>query len=549
MLAKNNIYQGDCVELLQQLKPNSVDLVFADPPFNIGYQYDVYDDSKKATEYLDWCKTWIKGIKRCLKNDGTFWLAIGDEFAAELKIAAQSAGFRCRSWVIWYYTFGVNCSKGFSRSHTHLFHFVADPKHFTFNAVNPKIRVPSARQLVYGDQRANPNGRLPDNTWILRPQDAPDSFQPQHDTWFFPRVAGTFKEREGFHGCQMPEQLLGRIIRASSHPGDTVLDPFAGSGTTIAVAKKLGRQWLGFELSKDYATQIKKRMSSTKVDDPLTGPADPIKSAPSTKNGRLRKNKSSNIEIENAVVDCFVRVSNGFSVDHLLCDRQMSKDFIRRMKKLDIDGNEVLWKRTLLKLRKSKKLPRSTQHRQRITFKDMDAYSCASEIAMRLLSIDFGLSLENILCHADFAAEFDRIAGEFSPGFSSFDYRWAALAIRKRAMNARRLGAQKYSSWLQEKLPRKILLEKALTEKYETAGVYIVQSQKNKLYIGESDNIFNRVQSMIDNQHWQELQPDSLVVIPTESREKYALQSVLIGRINPLLNSQLLHPKMLEAAV
>ena len=94
---------------------------------------------------------------------------------------------------------------------------VKDPKHFTFNV--EAIRVPSARQLVYGDGRANPAGRLPDDTWILRPQDLPDGFQPDEDTWYFPRVCGTFKERAGWHGCQMPEQLLGRIIRACSHDG------------------------------------------------------------------------------------------------------------------------------------------------------------------------------------------------------------------------------------------------------------------------------------------------------------------------------------------
>ena len=124
---------------------------------------------------------------------------------------------------------------------------VKDPDEFTFNA--EAIRVPSARQLVYGDRRANPTGRLPDDTWILRPQDLPDGFTAEEDTWYFPRVCGTFKERAGWHGCQMPEQLLGRIIRACSNPGELVLDPFAGSGTTLAVAKKLGRRYLGFELS------------------------------------------------------------------------------------------------------------------------------------------------------------------------------------------------------------------------------------------------------------------------------------------------------------
>src|SRR5690606_1746633 len=103
------------------------------------------------------------------------------------------------------------------------------------------------------------------------------------------RVAGTFKERQGFHGCQMPEQLLGRIIRVSSNPGDTVLDPFAGSGTTLASAKKLGRRWLGFELSSDYVKYANERLASAKVGDALDGPADAIASAPSTANGRQLK--------------------------------------------------------------------------------------------------------------------------------------------------------------------------------------------------------------------------------------------------------------------
>ena len=88
----------------------------------------------------------------------------------------------------------------------------------------------------------------------------PDGFQPTDDTWYYARVAGTFKERQGFHGCQMPEQLLGRIIRVSSNPGDIVLDPFAGSGTTLAVAKKLGRQWIGCELSEEYVRAATERL-------------------------------------------------------------------------------------------------------------------------------------------------------------------------------------------------------------------------------------------------------------------------------------------------
>jgi site-specific DNA-methyltransferase (adenine-specific) len=282
---RNSLIQVDCIEGLAALEPGSVDLVFADPPFNIGYDYDIYEDRKETDEYLAWTRKWIEGVQRALKPDGTFWLAIGDDFAAELKVLVQrDLGFSCRSWVIWYYTFGVNCTKKFSRSHTHLFHFVKNPKRFTFNA--DAIRVPSARQLVYADGRANAKGRLPDDTWILRPQDVANGFTPEQGTWYFPRVCGTFKERAGFHGCQMPEQLLARIIRVSSNPGDLVLDPFAGSGSTLIVAKKLERDWLGFELSKNYAERVRKRLAKVTPGDPLEGPANPLDSAPRTEQGR-----------------------------------------------------------------------------------------------------------------------------------------------------------------------------------------------------------------------------------------------------------------------
>ena len=285
----NQIYHQDCIEGLGAVPEGSIDLVFADPPFNIGYTYDVYEDKRAAEDYLDWTRKWGAGVVRALKPDGTFWLAIGDDFAAELKIIFQrDLGLKCRSWVLWYYTFGVQCKTKFARSHTHLFHFVKDPKRFTFNI--PAIRVPSARTLVYGDSRGNPDGRLPDDTWILRPQDIPDCFQPDEDIWYFPRVCGTFKERAGWHGCQMPEQLLGRIIKASSNEGETVLDPFGGSGSTLVVAKKLGRQFIGYELSAEYAKGIQARLDQTQVGEPLLGSDVPATSAPSTANGIRRVN-------------------------------------------------------------------------------------------------------------------------------------------------------------------------------------------------------------------------------------------------------------------
>jgi DNA modification methylase len=275
----------DCIEGMKSLDAGVVDLAFADPPFNIGYEYDTYDDRLESEKYIDWCRQWTAEVVRVLKPTGTFWLAIGDEYAAELKIMLQREhGLCCRSWVVWYYTFGVNCKYKFSRSHAHLFHMVKDAKNFTFNV--EAIRVPSARQLVYGDGRANPTGRLPDDTWILRPQDVPHGFRADEDTWYFPRVCGTFKERTGWHGCQMPEQLLGRIIRACSREGELVLDPFAGSGTTLAVAKKLGRKFLGFELSAEYSERVLHRLGRIQPGEPLDGAAEPLVSVPNTANGR-----------------------------------------------------------------------------------------------------------------------------------------------------------------------------------------------------------------------------------------------------------------------
>ncbi len=329
----NAIYHHDCVAALKQMPAGEVDLAFADPPFNIGFDYDVYDDGQSPETYLGWCKQWIGEVHRVLKNDGTFWLAIGDEYAAELKVLAQrEIGFRCRSWVVWYYTFGVNCKSKFTRSHAHLFYFVKNDKQFTFRGDDLDNRIPSARQLVYADKRANPTGRLPDDTWIiepaecrelrveglgsetesvdigissgpqpstlnpqpsstwvLRPQDLADRFTPAEDTWYFPRVAGTFKEREGFHGCQMPEQLLGRIIRSCSNAGDLVLDPFSGSATTLAVAKKLGRNYLGFDLSPQYIQRGQERLAGIRAGDKLDGSPEPTMSAPTTKNGKRLK--------------------------------------------------------------------------------------------------------------------------------------------------------------------------------------------------------------------------------------------------------------------
>ncbi|MBN2023627.1 MAG: site-specific DNA-methyltransferase [Pirellulales bacterium] len=550
-LEPNRVHQGDCARMLAQIEPGRVDLVFADPPFNIGYDYDLYNDRRSREEYLDWSKAWMAGVKRALKPDGTFWLAIGDEYAAELKLIAQDAlGFACRGWVIWYYTFGVNCVRAFSRSHTHLFHFVKDPDKYTFNAENPAVRVPSARQLVYADRRANAKCRLPDNTWILRPQDAPaGGFATMHDTWYFARVAGTFKEREGFHGCQMPEQLLGRIIRISSRPQELVLDPFAGSGTTLAVAKKLGRRWLGFELSKDYVKRINERLAQTRVGAPLDGPADPVRSAPKTAAGKRRVRMRNGRPVphldeqtQRGIVDAYRDACIGCSTDYVLCDPELNAAFVAACHKKDLRGDAELWNRLLLRIRKAGKLPRMEQTRRRLTFEEMDPYSFASEIAMQMVGVTYGYTLDEILCNPLAAAEFDDLAAQFAPGFSPFEYRWAALSIRKRARQSRRLARERFADWLKKRLPAAVPLEKCLTSKYEGPGVYVLLNSGHDLYVGETLDFKRRIERVADAECWTAYAPRAVrfISINDKFNEQHGLQSLLVDRVRPLLNSPLL---------
>src|SRR3954465_4031284 len=155
----DQILTGDCLRHLAGLPAGSVDLAFADPPFNIGYEYDVYHDRRHAADYLLWTEEGLGAVNRGLKPAGRLFVAIGDEFVAEHKVRLDALGLTLRNWIVWHYTFGVNCTKKFNRSHAHILYYAKNPKGFTFNPEG--IRVPSARQTTYADSRANPVGKLP----------------------------------------------------------------------------------------------------------------------------------------------------------------------------------------------------------------------------------------------------------------------------------------------------------------------------------------------------------------------------------------------------
>jgi len=237
---KDQILCGDCVEILRAAEPFA-DLVFADPPFNIGYKYDKYHDSKASGKYLAWTRDWIGECVRVLKPQGSIYIAIGDEYAAHIKLILEDElGLTLRNWIIWHYTFGQQTKAKFARAHTHILYFVKDVKAFTFN--DEMVRVISDRQKKYNDRRANPAGKMPDDVWNE-----------------YPRICGTFSERTG-HPCQMPESLLARIIRVSSHESDWVLDLFCGSATTATVAYKLNRHYTTIDISETYVEAARQRI-------------------------------------------------------------------------------------------------------------------------------------------------------------------------------------------------------------------------------------------------------------------------------------------------
>lgn len=585
----NRIHQGDCVGGMNSLPAGCVDLAFADPPFNIGYDYDVYEDKLGREKYLDWSREWISAVHRVLKPTGTFWLAIGDEYAAELKILSQEIGFQTRSWVIWYYTFGVNCKFKFTRSHAHLFYFVKDPNSFTFRSEDLENRIPSARELVYNDKRANPKGRLPDDTWMirpanvvgeiiaddgtwslddlappsdkdqtwtLRPQDLENCFQADEDTWYFPRVAGTFKERQGFHGCQMPEQLLGRIIRSCSEAGETVLDPFSGSATTLTVAKKLNRRFVGFELSEDYVTYGRSRLEGIRIGDQLDGSAEPTKSAPKTntsdKNSKatqpsyLKSDEhyaASQLEVTlSGIVSAFEVTHDGFSADRIVADPDLNASFTERCEHLGLAGDQRTWNTLLFRLRKAGKLSHIETTRQSgISWTDVDPYLHASEISLQsLIEDDLATSIDEILCDPLLASEFDARARRYCPGRTSLELRWAALKLRKQTKIARTRGAVL-------SIPKKIgkpvpLAKVACDDLPDLPGVYLLKANgKQKLFAGETLSLRQRIEiTVTSSKNLAELSDVTVQIFPTQTKSTnfLAWQSCFVRKHRPKWNYQ-----------
>jgi len=233
-----DIRTGDAVEELKKIDSESVDLVVADPPYNLGKDYGNNHDIKGFEEYLSFSREWLCQAKRILKPTGTIYVFMGFRFISYLyDILDRELQVYLNSWIVWHYTQGMGKTKGFSPRHDDILMFTKS-KEFKFNLDH--VRVPQK----YFRDRNNMRGANPG------------------DVWQFSHVHYCNENRQN-HPTQKPEGLIERMVLASTDENDLVIDPFSGSGTTLRVCQQLNRKAIGIEVNPDYVQMTKERLSST----------------------------------------------------------------------------------------------------------------------------------------------------------------------------------------------------------------------------------------------------------------------------------------------
>lgn len=246
----NTIINDDCVKIMNEMEENSVDLIFADPPYNlqlgenltrpdnsnVSGVYEEWDSFESLAAYDEYTKQWLKAARRVLKDDGSIWIIGSYHNIFRVGYVLQDMGFWILNDIIWNKVNPMPNFKGtrFTNAHETLIWAVKNPKaKYTFN---------------YEAMKA-----LNEDTQM-------------RSTWEIPLCTGKerLKGEDGnkLHPTQKPEALLYRVIMASSKVGDVVLDPFFGTGTTGAVAKKLGRNFIGIEKGTEYVKGAQARIDA-----------------------------------------------------------------------------------------------------------------------------------------------------------------------------------------------------------------------------------------------------------------------------------------------
>ena len=247
----NRIIRGDCIQVLKELPDNSVDLIFADPPYNLQLQGELWrpnqtkvdavnDDWDKFTsfeEYDKFCQEWLKECRRILKENGTIWVIGSYHNIFRIGKIMQDVGFWILNDILWIKTNPMPNFKGTRFNNAH-------------------------ETLIWASK--NKDSRYTFHYKTMKAFN--DDLQLRSD-WYIPICNGGERIRvngEKAHSTQKPEALLYRIIISTSNPGDIILDPFMGSGTTGAVAKKLGRNFIGIEKEEFYIKIANERIANSK---------------------------------------------------------------------------------------------------------------------------------------------------------------------------------------------------------------------------------------------------------------------------------------------
>ena len=243
---KHKILQGDAIKLLDKIPDKSCQLVFADPPYNMKKNFGNNKDTwESGNDYADWCMQWIDKCMDKLTDDGSIMI-MGHPRHSSYLIPYLDKYLHYVNQIVYYYTDGMPEKKNFERRYEVIMYYRKNETNFIFN-VNA-VRVPLKRY----DKTSNPDGKNPNDVWEIN------------------RVRWNSKERTNLnngkiaHLTQKPIRLLRRIILSTTNKGDTVLDPFLGTGTTSCAAKELSRSSYGIEINPDYVKIAKKRLLNTK---------------------------------------------------------------------------------------------------------------------------------------------------------------------------------------------------------------------------------------------------------------------------------------------
>jgi adenine-specific DNA-methyltransferase len=242
------IYHGDCLVAMHDIPDNSVDLIFADPPYNIGKLFGEFKDTWPSDiDYAKWCYNWLEICINKLKPTGSIYVMTSTQAMPYIDLWLRDR-LSIMSRIVWHYdSSGVQAKNHFGSLYEPILFCVKNPKSYTFNATDIEVeaKTGAVRKLIdYRKEVPTPykTTKIPGNAWYI------------------PRVRYRMAEYEN-HPTQKPEPLLERIIKASTNPNEIILDPFSGTFTTCAVAQKLGRKSIGIELQSEYVKIGLRRLS------------------------------------------------------------------------------------------------------------------------------------------------------------------------------------------------------------------------------------------------------------------------------------------------